>query len=295
MKSNSSSEDASRQRIGALPRRCLVLALAVALLQGNAVYAQRTASKMAQDVGLDQHLGDQVPLDLMFRDEQGKPVRLGQFFGKKPIILTFVYFRCPMLCTQVLNGLLKSSQAVPFTMGNDYEVISLSIDPRETSAMATEKKQRYVEQYRRAGAAEGWHFLTGEQADIEKLTRIAGFRYKYDSASDQYAHASGIVLLTPDGRISRYLYGIDYHPTDLRLGLVESSENRIGGPVEQFLLLCFHYDPRTGKYGLVIDNVLRLAGTATALALGGFLWIMFRKERKLLKVQSETRLGPAPQ
>jgi protein SCO1/2 len=252
--------------------------------------AQPTAKDLVQNVGLDQNLDAQLPLDLTFRDEQGQRVRLGQYFGKRPVILTFVYFRCPMLCTQVLNGLLKSAQAVKFQMGTDYEIISLSIDPHETPAMAAAKKQRYAQSYRRPGADVGWHFLTGEQPAIEKLARVAGFRYQYDPASDQYAHASGIVLVTPEGRISRYFYGIEYHPTDLRLGLVESSANRIGSPVDQFLLLCFHYDPRTGKYGLIIENVIRLAGVVTVFCLGTFLWRMYRREKRLSSELAARRL-----
>ena len=252
-----------------------------AMSQSALAQQQIAPNKLVQNVGLDQHLDQQLPLDLTFRDERGKQVRLAQYFGKKkPVILTLVYFRCPMLCTQVLNGLLKSSQAIPLRMEEDYEVISISIDPRETPEMAAAKKERYVASYRRPGAEKGWHFLTGDQNAIDRITRTVGFRYQYDQKSDQFAHASGIVVLTPEGRISRYFYVIDYHPTDLRLGLVESSENRIGSPVDQFLLLCFHYDPRTGKYGLIINNVIQLAGSATVLLLGSFLWVMYRQERR---------------
>ena len=264
---------------------CGIAAILIGLVMSHSALAQQQVApnklKLIQNVGLDQHLDEQLPLDLTFRDEHGKQVRLAQYFGKKkPVILTLVYFRCPMLCTQVLNGLLKSSQAIPLRMEEDYEVISISIDPRETPEMAAAKKERYAAAYRRAGAEKGWHFLTGDQNAIDRITRTVGFRYQYDPKSDQFAHASGIVVLTPEGRISRYFYGIDYHPTDLRLGLVESSENRIGSPVDQFLLLCFHYDPRTGKYGLIINNVLKLAGSATVLLLGSFLWVMYRQERR---------------
>lgn len=237
-----------------------------------------TATKIVESVGLDQHLDQQVSLDLEFRDEHGRMVKLQQFFGSKPVILSLVYYRCPMLCTEVLNGVLRSTQAMKFNMGEDYQVISVSIDPRETPQMAAAKKEQYVKRYRRPGAEQGWHFLTGNQVAIEQLARKVGFRYRYDASSDQFAHASGIILLTPEGRISRYLYGIDFNPNDLRLGLVESSQGRIGSPVDQILLLCFHYDPQTGKYGLVISRVLQLAGIATVIGLGSFLWVMYRHE-----------------
>lgn len=242
--------------------------------------AQGNLERIAQQVGLDQHLGEQVPLDLVFRDEHGRQVKLGEYFrrGERPVVLNLVYFQCPMLCTQVLNGFLKSSQALPLQMGQDYEVISVSIDPDETPEMAAAKKQRYAGSYRRPGADEGWHFLTGEQAEIERLAAAVGYRYYYDERSQQYAHPSGIIVLTPEGRISRYFYGIDYHPTDLRLGLVESSQNQIGTLADQVLLLCFHYDPATGKYGFVIAGALRIAGLATVALLGAFLVVMFRRE-----------------
>jgi protein SCO1/2 len=243
-------------------------------------YAQPRATELVKNVGLDQHLDAQIPLDLKFRNEQGEEVRLGDYFGNKPVILNFVYFRCPMLCTQVLNGLLKTTNAIKLRLGEDYEIVSISIDPRETPDMAAAKKERYVVKYRRPGAEEGWHFLTGDQEAIEQLTRVAGFRYQYDPISDQFAHASGIIVLTPTGRLSRYFYGIEYHPTDLRLGLVESAHNRIGTPVDQILLLCFHYDPATGKYGLLISRVIQIMGSAFALGLGGFLWTMYRQERR---------------
>lgn len=257
-----------------------ILVLPFVLALACSARGQTFAKVLAAEVGIDQRLDQQLPLDLVFRDEQGKTVTLGEFFRDKPVILTLVYYRCPMLCTQVLSGLLKSSQALPLTIGKDYQVVSVSIDPNETPQLAAEKKKQYVSRYRREGAENGWHFLTGERQAIDKLTQAAGFRYQYDARSGQFAHASGIIVLTPQGRISRYFYGIDYHPTDLRLGLVESSAGEIGTPVDQFLLLCFHYDPATGKYGLVISRVLQLAGSATALGLGCFLWAMFRLERR---------------
>jgi protein SCO1/2 len=254
----------------------LLLAAAIASAQSRPA----TPASLAQQVSLEQRLGQQVPLDLAFRDSTGRPVALRELVRDRPVILTLVYFRCPMLCNQVLGGLLKSSQSLPLTLGQDYDIITVSIDPRETPAQAAGKKARYVASYQRGGAEAGWHFLTGDEAAIQELAAAVGYRYVYDPRSQQYAHPSGIMVLTPGGRISRYFYGIDYPPRDLRLGLVESSAGRIGTAVDQILLLCFHYDPATGKYGLVISRVLQAAGTATALALGVFLWCMFRLERR---------------
>jgi protein SCO1/2 len=235
---------------------------------------------LLREVGIEQHLDAQLPLDAVFRDESGREVRLGDYFSDKPVVLALVYYRCPMLCTQVLNGFLKSSQAVPLAIGHDYEVVTVSFDPRETPERAAEKKKHYARAYRRDGADQGWHFLTGDQQAIDKLAGAVGFRYHYDPPSDQFAHASGIVIATPDGRLARYLYGIEYSPHDLRLGLVESSAGRIGSPVDQVLLLCYHYDPLTGQYGLAIAGVLRAAGALTVLVLVVFLVVMYRRERR---------------
>jgi protein SCO1/2 len=235
---------------------------------------------MLRDVGIEQHLDAPLPLDAAFRDESGREVHLGDFFNDRPVVLALVYYRCPMLCTQVINGFLKASQAIPLEIGRDYEVVTVSIDPRETSEMAAEKKRHYARTYRREGAERGWHFLTGDADSIEKLAEAVGFRYRYDEASGQFAHASGLVVATPQGRLSRYYYGIEFAPPDLRLGLVESSAGRIGSPVDQVLLLCYHYDPLTGKYGLAISFVLRAAGAMTVGSLCVFLFAMFRRERK---------------
>jgi protein SCO1/2 len=241
-------------------------------------------AELLRDVGIEQQQGNPLPLDAVFRDEAGREVRLGSYFGDKPVVLALVQYRCPMLCTLVLNGFLKSSQGMPLEIGRDYQVVTVSFDPREGSELAAEKKQHYVRSYRRAGAAEGWHFLTGDQHAIDRLTQAVGFRYHYDPQSDQFAHASGIMVATPEGRLARYFYGIEYPPRDLRLGLVESSAGKIGSRVDQVLLLCYHYDPLTGKYGLAIAGALRLAGALTVLALGGFLAVMVRRELKRPKL-----------
>jgi protein SCO1/2 len=246
--------------------------------------AAQSPSSILPQVRLDQNLDAQLPLDLEFRDEAGKSVRLGDYFSTRPVVLTLVYYRCPMLCNEVLSGLLKTSQAVPFVIGHEYDVLTISIDPSETSELAAQKKESYVRKYRRAGADAGWHFLVGDQESIDRVTKAVGFRYRYDPASGQFAHAAGIVVLTPAGRLSRYFYGIDYPPGDLRLALVESSAGKIGSPVDQILLLCFHYDPATGKYGLIIARAIQLAGLATLLVLGTFLTVMFRRERRLSRL-----------
>jgi protein SCO1 len=260
-------------------RRCLYLLFVFVLIVGT-VSAELRSKQIIQEVSLDQHLDAQLPLDVVVRDEAGNALPLREYFGDKPVILNFVYFRCPMLCNQQLNGLLRTSQAMKLRLDEDYEILSLSIDARETPEQATMKKRTYVASYRRPGAEEGWHFLTADEESIRRLTQAAGYRYRYDAASDQYAHASGIIVVTPQGRISRYFYGIDYNPSDLRLGLIESSQNRIGTLADQVLLLCYHYDPATGKYGLAISGLIRAAGLATMAVLGVFLYRMYRLEQR---------------
>jgi protein SCO1/2 len=250
----------------------------------NTPAGKSPTADMLRDVGIEQHLDAQLPLDSLLRDETGRAVHLGDYFSDKPVVLALVYYRCPMLCTQVLNGFLKSSQAIPLEIGRDFEVVTVSFDTRETPELAAEKKAHYLRAYRRDGAAHGWHFLTGDQEAIDRLTEAVGFRYRFDSRSDQFAHASGIVIATPEGRLARYFYGIEYSPHDLRLGLVDSSAGRIGSPVDQVLLLCYHYDPLTSKYGLAIAGTLRAAGTLTVLVLGGFLFVMYRREKKRPKL-----------
>jgi protein SCO1/2 len=232
-----------------------------------------------EDVGFDQKLDAQVPLELTFLDEAAKPVRLSEFFGRKPVVLLFAYYECPMLCTQVLNALTDTLKALDFTAGEQFEVVVVSMDPGESSGLASAKKATYLEEYNRPGAETGWHFLTGEEPAIQELAQAVGFRYRYDADLDQYAHPTGIMVLTPQGKISRYFYGIEYSPTDLRLGLVEASTGKIGSLVDQFYLLCYAYNPVTGRYNLLISNVLRLAALATILFLGLGMWALIRRER----------------
>ena len=232
-----------------------------------------------QNVGIEQHLDAQIPPDLTFRDDTGKTVKLGDYFGRKPLILNLVYYNCTMLCGEALAGLASAMRLVKFDVGNEFEVITVSFDPRETPEMAATKKVDYVKRYGRANAAAGWHFLTGQQESINALTKIVGFQYQYDEKSNQYAHATAIMVLTPQGRISRYFYGVDFPPKDLRMGLVEASQGKIGNAVDAVLLYCYHYDPETGKYGAIVANILRLAAAATILLLGGLIFILWRLDR----------------
>jgi protein SCO1/2 len=230
-----------------------------------------------RDVRIEQKLNQQLPLDLTFRDESGRDVKLGDYFGRKPVVLAFVYYDCPMLCTQVLNAMVTSFRVLPFQAGKEFDVVTISFDPRETPELAQKKKKIYVDylpERMRADAASGWHFLTGDQANIEKITEAAGFHYRYDETTKQFAHASGIMLTTPAGKLSRYYYGIDYPARDLRLGLIESSANKIGSPVDQLLLYCYHYDPATGKYGAVVMNIMRIAGVITILGIAAMLLLL---------------------
>lgn len=233
---------------------------------------------LLRDVGLDQKLGNSIPLDLAFRDEHGQTVALRQFFGEKPVILTLVYYQCPMLCTEVLNGLLRSAKELPLEIGKDFSIVTISIDPGERPVLADVKHQLYTGLYGRPGAPRGWHFLTGDEAQIKALAQAVGFRYAYDAASGQFAHPSGIMLLTPAGKVARYFYGISYPARDLRLGLVEASQEKIGSPIDQILLYCYHYDPATGRYGLLISRVIKAAGALTVLSLGLVIAILFRRE-----------------
>jgi protein SCO1/2 len=251
----------------------------LALQPAGAHHTAQHTPDILREVGIEQRLQAQIPLELVFRDETGRPVQLGNYFGEKPVILTLAYYNCPNLCTLVLNGLVRALRALSFAVGEQFSVVTLSIDPRDTPALAAAKKAQYLRQYGSPAATTGWHFLTGESAAIQRLTDAVGFRYTYDAKQDQFAHASGLMLLTPQGVLARYFYGIEYAPRDLRLGLVEAAANRIGSPIDQLLLYCYHYDPQTGRYSLGILNAIRLAGLITVLTLGAFLGLMLRRER----------------
>jgi protein SCO1/2 len=234
-------------------------------------------------VAFDQNLGVQVPLDLPFRDETGRAVQLSQYFNGRPVILALVYYECPMLCTQALNGLVRALKVLALEPGRDYNVVTVSFNPKETPAQAAEKRDHYLQLLKKAGASDGWHFLTGDETSIRLLTGTVGFHYVYDEVTRQYAHPTGIIMLTPEGKTSKYVYGIDYGPRDVRLALVEASDHKVGTPVDRLLLYCYHYDPTTGKYGLVLMNVLRLAGALTVVCLGGLILILRRREKQMAR------------
>ncbi|HEV7550939.1 MAG TPA: SCO family protein [Candidatus Angelobacter sp.] len=230
-----------------------------------------------KNVGIQQNLNTQIPADLSFRDEYGNTVKLGDYFGKKPIILSLVYYQCTMLCGEVLNGLDTALRVLKFDVGKEFDVLTVSFDPKDTPEVATIKKAEYLKRYKRPGAENGWHFLTGQQPAIDALTKAAGFQYQYDPKSEQFAHSTAIMILTPEGKIAQYYYGVEYAPKDLRLGLIQASNHKIGTVVDEVLLYCYHYDPNTGKYGAAIFSILRLSGAATVLIMGVFLGILIRR------------------
>jgi protein SCO1/2 len=230
-------------------------------------------------VAIEQRLNQQVPLDLKFRDEFGRSLPLSTYFsGNKPVLLALVYYNCPMLCTLILNGMESTLKAVSFNPGRDFEVVAVSFDPRDTPEIAARKKAMYLQRYRRPDTANGWHFLTGDKSSIEALTKAVGYSYKFDPATGQFAHASAIMILTSKGILSRYFYGVEYAPRDVRLGLVEASHDKIGTPVDEALLFCYHYDPATGKYGAVAMNLVRFGGATFVLICGTFLVVAWRRD-----------------
>jgi protein SCO1/2 len=254
---------------------------------GEIVRADETP-ELLKEIGIDQRMNERLPLELAFRDEAGKTVRLGDYFGQRPVVLALVYYNCPMLCTQVLNGLLSSLNVMSLEAGKDFDVVAVSFDPRETPEMAAAKKDAYLSRYKHP-ASTGWHLLTGDAAPVAALAKAAGFRYRYDEKLDQFAHASAVMIATPEGRLARYFYGIDYAPRDLRLSLVEASAGRIGTPVDQILLYCFHYDPASGKYGPIVVHIVRLAGGATVVVLVVSLLVLSRRRARLLRAAAGAR------
>lgn len=233
-----------------------------------------------REVGFDQNLDQMLPLGVEFKDEEGRTVKIGDYFGERPVVLAFVYYGCPMLCLQSLSSLAATLSVLSENPGEDFEVVNVSIDPRETPALALEKKAHYVERSGKPSIARGWHFLTGTEANIRQLTGAAGFRYVWDASLQQFAHPAGIVIATPQGKVSRYLFGIDYGPRDLRLALLDASKERISSPLKRALLYCYHYDEATGRYSLAIMRVVRLAGAATVLSLGTLIFVWTRRERR---------------
>ncbi|MEO8078092.1 MAG: SCO family protein [Acidobacteriota bacterium] len=241
--------------------------------------AAKAKPALLKQIGIDQRLKQQVPLDLPFTDETGREVRLGEYFGKRPVVLAMAYYECPMLCTQVITGLVSALGVLTFDAGREFDVVVVSINPKEGPRLAAQKKQAYLDRYNRPATANGWHFLTGQEASIKQLAAAVGFRYAYDEEIQQYAHGAGAMILTPRGVLSKYFYGIEFSPRDLRFGLIEASEERIGTAIDDVLLLCYHYDPTTGKYGTMAIDAIRIGGVATLLALVSFMVISLRRER----------------
>ncbi|HEX8476084.1 MAG TPA: SCO family protein [Pyrinomonadaceae bacterium] len=265
---------------------CLLLTAYCLPLSVSAQYGRPPESALPQggtpevlkQVGIEQRLNEQVPLDITLRDETGRNVQLGEYFkAGKPVVLSLVYYECPMLCNQILNGQVGMMDVLSFNAGREFEAVTVSFDARETPAIAAAKKATYIKRYGRAGADAGWHFLTGDETNIKRLTEAVGFQYKWDEASQQFAHASALMVVTPQGRLSHYFYGIEYAPKEVRLALVEASSGKIGSPVDKLILYCYHYDPTTGKYGPVIMNFMRVAGVITVIALVALVLILRRR------------------
>ncbi len=276
----------SKKSVRQKSSRLIIGFIAFTLLSAVTAYGQRPPTDVQlqqglpqklRSVGIDQNLDGQLPLDLVFRDENGENVTLRKYFGEKPVILAPVYYKCPMLCNQVLNGLSSSLNILSFDAGKDFDVLAVSFDPRELPEDAAAKKQEILARYKHDGGGQGWHFLTGDQAAIDAFTKAIGFHYEFDPQINQFAHASGIMIATPEGKLARYFYGIDYAPKDVRLGLVEASESRIGSPVDALLLYCYHYDPATGKYGAVVMNMLRVGGVITLIIIAGMILLLKRR------------------
>jgi len=265
-----------------------LLASSVFALPGRSGIGDRSPSIMPtttmpgplREVGYDQRIGEQVPLDLAFRDEAGRNVRLGDYFDKKPVILVLAYYECPMLCDMVLQGVVTTLKPLTFDAGKEFDVVVASIDPGETPKMAAEQERKILARYGRAGGEAGFHFLTGPQSSIDALTSAVGFRYVYERERDEYAHPAGLVMLTPGGRVSRYLFGIDFPPRDVRLGLIQSTEDKLGTAVDSLLLYCYHYNPAIGRYSTAVLNILRLAGGATVIGLAALVVVLRRRESR---------------
>jgi protein SCO1 len=282
--------------------RIIIRALAVVLLLSNFSFGLRASAQPAgarppvlQDIGIDQLLNNQVPLDLEFRDENGRTVKLAEYFKDKPVVLSLVYYNCPRLCTQVLNGLLGALKTLPMTPGNEFVNLTVSFDPREQPELAAAKKAEYLARYNRPGSEAGWHFLTGDEASIKALTKAVGFRYIWDPVTKQYGHASGIMILTPQGKLSRYFYGIEYAPRDLRFGVIDASAGKVGSIADQIILYCYMYDPERGTYGLVVMRLLRIFAIftlSTLLAL--FLYLRRKEKQRAAQWKAHDLAGHAP-
>jgi len=277
------------ERASVLSRTLLLSAVIAALLAASA--SAQTPEEVVREIRFEQKLNQPLPLDVAFADESGRRVLLREYFGARPVIIAMVYFECPLLCTQLLNGLTQALKPVSLNPGSDFEVLVISIDPNEGSELAARKKAAYMGAYSRPGTESGWHFLTGDAAAIREVSNAIGYRYVYDPGSRQFAHASGIVVLTPEGTISRYFFGIEYSPRDVRLGLVEASSGKIGNLADQVLLYCYAYNAIEGKYGFAIVTALRTFGLLTVCCVAGFIFVQMRRERRSVRRGGETPQG----
>jgi len=264
-----------------LKRSCTALLILFAIVHSVSRAAEQSTERTVFDVvRFDQRMGEQLPLDVMFRDHTGKKVALREFFGKRPVILNLVYYQCPMLCTISMNGMVRGLRPLTLGVGKDFDILTISFDPSETQQLAAAKRQTYLKEYGRPSAEKGWHFLIGEQRAIDQVCEAVGFHYVYDKQTRQFAHPGGLVILTPEGKVARYLFDVEYAPRDLRLSLVEASNRRIGSPTDRLLLMCYGYDPAAGKYALVVMNVIRVTSFLTVAAIGTFVGLSIYREKK---------------
>jgi len=273
-----------------------LLIAAALVVAGLAAPAHAKPGGVLADVGFDQKLDTQIPLTLKFRDESGREVQLSDYFGKRPVILTLSYADCPLLCSQVLSGLARSLRPLKYSIGKEFDVINVSIDPEETPERALKQKNTYVRRYNREGAAAGWHFLTGDKESIAALAKSVGFRFKYSERTGSYAHAAGMVFLTPAGRVARYIYGVEPEARELEYALMDASIGKIGSPIKKMVLYCYEYDPTTGKYTFAVMSMIRIFGVATALGLAIFMIVMLRRDRRATRASeaSISELPPGP-
>ena len=277
-------------------RMGLILTLAAAALVAAPLRASAQPGGALKEVAFDQNLDAQLPLTTTFRDEQGRAVQLSEYFGKRPVILIMGYSNCPLLCSQVLGQVTRSLKPLEASVGKDFDILTVSINPKETPEQADSQKRAYLKRYNRPGAESGWHALTGDEASIARLAKVVGFRYTYSPKLNLYAHAAGFALITPAGRISRYFYGIEYPARELKVALAEASASRIGSPIDKLLMYCYDYDPSTGKYTFAVMNAIRVFGVATALALGTFMFAMVRRDRRMARATraANPELPPGP-